>query len=186
MKKLVLLLVVFLLHVEAIDDTQVGTFDSGVSSEKVKLGKRYKTPIKNAETYDIDINEGEVEGITEKTIEPKKDVDKIEKPIEVVQQETNSTIKDTTEASSQELAEKSSGKNEDVVMATQKSIEKPIEAPAPKEVVEKKPEIKVKSDVSQSEGGGVILPFDKVDEKTGVVLPADEKEKGGFFSFFGF
>ena len=48
-----------------------------------------------------------------------------------------------------------------------------------------KPE-SIKSDVSQSEGGGVVLPFDKVDEKSGVVLPMDEEKKGGFFSIFGF
>ena len=56
MKKIALLLVVFLLHIEASDDTQVGTFNAGVSSEKVKIGKRYKAPIEEAKTYKVDSN----------------------------------------------------------------------------------------------------------------------------------
>ena len=37
------------------------------------------------------------------------------------------------------------------------------------------------------ENGGVVLPYDKVDDNSGVVLPMDEKkEKGRFFSIFGF
>jgi len=71
MKKLTLLLVVFLLHVEASESTQVGTFDAGVSSGKVKIGKKYKAPIEEAKTYEVDINESEIEGITSEPTKPK-------------------------------------------------------------------------------------------------------------------
>ncbi|HIP30287.1 MAG TPA: hypothetical protein EYG93_04125 [Sulfurospirillum arcachonense] len=136
MKKLTLLLVVFLLHVEASESTQVGTFDAGVSSGKVKIGKKYKAPIEEAKTYEVDINESEIEGITSEPTKPK------------VQKEELVVIK-----------------NGPIKIEKQKSQ---------------------KSDVFQSEGGGVVLPFDKTDEKTGVVLPMDEEKKGGFFSIFGF
>ena len=137
MKKLALLIVVFLLHVEASDDTQVGTFDAGVSSEKPKIGKKYKAPIKEAKTYQVDINESEVEGIS---VEPSKPQMQKEKEFVITKEE-------------------------------------PIKIQKPESV---------KSDVSQSEGGGVVLPFDEVDKKSGVVLPMDKKEKNGFFSIFGF
>jgi|LGOV01.1.fsa_nt_gb hypothetical protein len=145
MKKIALLLLVFFLHVEASDDTQVGTFDTGVSSEKPKIGKKYKAPIEEAKTYQVDINESEIEGITSEPPKPK-----VQKE-EVVKQE----------------------KKEELIVAKKEPIK--IEKPQ-----------NSKSDVSQNEGGGVVLPYDKVDEKSGVVLPMDEEKKGGFFSIFGF
>jgi hypothetical protein len=145
MKKLALLLIVFLLHVEASESTQVGTFDVGVSSEKVKIGKKYKAPIEEAKTYEVDINESEIEGITSESPKPKVPKE------EVVKQENKEELIVT--------------KNEPIKIEKQKSQN---------------------SDVSQSAGGGVVLPFDKTDEKSGVVLPMDEEKKSGFFSIFGF
>lgn len=143
MKKIALLLVVFLLHVTANDDTQVGTFDAGVSSKKVKIGKKYKAPIEEAITYKVDINESEIEDIS-----PKSSTPLIQKE-EVIEEE-----------------------QEPIVIK-----EEPIKI---------KKQIKQKSDVSQKKDGGVVLPFDETDEKSGVVLPMDEEKKDGFFSIFGF
>ncbi len=127
MKKLALLLVVFLLHVEASESTQVGTFDAGVSSKKVKIGKKYKAPIEEAKTYQVDINESEIEGITSEPPKPK-----VQKKEELI-----------------------ITKNEPIKIEKQKNQN---------------------SDVSQNEGGGVLLPYDKTDEKIGIVLPMDKKE----------
>ncbi len=110
MKKLALLLLVFFIHVEASESTQAGTFGVGASSKKAKIAKKYRVPVEEAKTYQIDINESEIEGIM-------------------------------SEPSTFQI---------------------------------------------QKEAGGVVLPFDKVDEKRGVVLPMDKKEKNGFFSLFGF
>ena len=141
MKRVLLLIVVFFLHVDANDDTQVGTFDAGVSSEKVKIGKRHKAPIEEAKTYKVDINDSEIEGISSELPSPTKQ---------------NKIIKE----------------KELIVIQ--------------KEPIKVKKQNSTKSDVSQRESGGVVLPFDKVDEKSGVVLPMDEEKKGGFFSIFGF
>ncbi len=140
MKKIALLLLVFILHVNASDNTQVGTFDAQVSSEKVtNTKKRHKADIKEAKTYKVDIDDSEVEGIT----------------LEHAKQKVSKQV------------------------IKEKKIEKKVQP------VSIKKENK-KSDISQSNGGGVILPFDKTDEKSGVVLPMDEEKKGGFFSIFGF
>ena len=96
MRKIALLLVIFFLHVEASDDTQVGTFDSGVSSEKVKIGKRYKAPIKEAQTYSIDINNSEIEGIAAESIKSKKEV-------KVVKKEKNELLKVTKKEEHQKV-----------------------------------------------------------------------------------
>lgn len=124
MKKIVFLLVVFLLHVEASDETQVGTFDAGVSSEKVKIGKKYKAPIEEAKAYKVDINESEIEEIVSEPL-------KLQVRKEKIVEEEKKPIK---------------------IEKTQKS------------------------DVSQKEFGGIVLPFDKVDDTDGVVLPMDKKE----------
>jgi len=137
MKRLALLMVVFLLHVEADEKTQVGIFDAGVSSEKIKITKRQKAPIEEAKTYKIDINDSEVEGII-------------------------------TEPSAPLLEKKETIKLTKKQPPTEVNIQN------------------AKSDVSQRDGGGVVLPFDKVDDNSGVVLPMDEEKKGGFFSIFGF
>jgi hypothetical protein len=151
MKKLILLLVVLFLHVEAKDDTQVGTFDSGVSSEKPK--KRLKSDIQEAQSFSVDINDSEVEGISKET--PKKE--EIEQKPEEIKIEK---VKEESELIKIEKAETTN--NEPIKSQTSKS------------------------DVVQKDSGGVVLPFDKVDEKSGVVLPMDEEKKGGFFSIFGF
>lgn len=155
MKSLVLFLAVFLLHVGAVEETQVGTFDAGVSSKKVKIGKRYKAPIKEAKTYQVDINESEIEGIVSEPPKPKEQQQKEEVIVtkEVVPKEDKKELIEVTEKEEPIKIEKSST---------------------------------TKSDVVQKDSGGVVLPFDKVDEKSGVVLPMDEEKKGGFFSIFGF
>ena len=130
MKTIVFLLVFFLLHLEASDDTQVGTFDVEVSSEKVKIGKKYKAPIEEVKTYNVDINENEIEELV------------LESPKLQIQNE--------------EIVEE---KKEAIVIK-----QEPIKIDKTK---------KQKGDVSQKEFGGIVLPFDKVDDKDGVVLPMD-------------
>ena len=136
MKNIIFVLMLLFLHVQAKDDTQVGTFDTGVSV--VKNEKRLKSPIESSKAYTMDVNDSEVEDIS-------------------------------VEAQPKELHESNTTKKQ--IIKTSKNSE----------------ERYLKEEVVQRENGGVILPFDKIeDNKTGVVLPMDKEKKGGFFSIFGF
>jgi hypothetical protein len=189
MKKIALLLIVFLLHVEA-DDTKVGTFDSGVST--VKIGKKQKMPLPSAKVEKVDVNDVEIEGLSRddfnKSIDKNSTFEKVEKNkdenktvqkeyIDLNQYDSNRTkyVVKKEYININELDKNSSKKFLKVkdINVSQKST--------------KTSNGKKKSDVKQMENGGVVLPYDKVDDNSGVVLPMDEKkEKGRFFSIFGF